>query len=173
MNYDAEKAIVNITLTQTQEVNKANQMLVFEMDLPVVLKDSKGAEHRAIFCFKDENKTASVSFQSVKGTPSHILIDPDYSFLFSLSFNPGEDILVNVLNDSKAPLPHRIWAIKELVKSGTRSAYNAIKKELIKDSTHYGLQVEAARAAKASKSFFYINSTNLDCPAYAHPVPDS
>jgi hypothetical protein len=46
--------------------------------------------------------------------PFEILVDPHNKVLFSLDFNPGEDLLVNSLSNSS--VIQRIRAAKELIK---------------------------------------------------------
>lgn len=160
MSFDPEKEILSITLTQTQEVNKAQLLHFFEMELPIQVTDSNGIIHDSVAIFKaGDSKSASVSFQKFTGTPVKVIVDPAYTFLFSLSFNPGQDILFGVLKDETVAIPHRVWAIKELVKLGNVASYLALKQTLCKKDTFYGLQIEAARAAKATKTFFHVPST--------------
>ena len=82
--------------------------------------------------------------------PFEVRIDPNNKVLFSLEFNPGEDLLINSLQNSPN-IVHRIRAAKELIKNGSNSALKRLDESLQKEE-FYAVKYESCSALSGLRS---------------------
>jgi len=145
-HYDLAKKEVNITLEQTQ-CNKEKQIGAFDISLDVVLIDENGKSYNKVLRF--EGTRGSLVFV-VDAKVSQVLIDPENKVLFSIDFNPGQDILENVLTHGQN-IFSRIWAAKELIKMGNLSNFNFVEKAMSTEK-FYGVKIAVSEALASAKS---------------------
>jgi aminopeptidase N len=110
--YKKETNRVKVTLEQTQ-VDEKSGVALFDIAPIIEIVDEAGKVYRATLVF--EGARGSVVVQ-LEGKPVSVVVDPDYSLLHTLDFNPGTELLKHTLTHSSS-MPHRVWAAKELIKA--------------------------------------------------------
>jgi aminopeptidase N len=110
--YKKETNRVKVTLEQTQ-VDEKSGVALFDIAPVIEIVDEAGKVYRATVVF--EGARGSVVVQ-LEGKPVSVVVDPDYSLLHTLDFNPGTELLKHTLTHSSS-MPHRVWAAKELIKA--------------------------------------------------------
>ena len=145
-NFDPKKKTSTVILKQTQE-DKKKDIKLFHFDLDIEITFEDGSIETKTVSFEDE--TISISFIS-ESIPTLIRIDPEVKILFSLSFNPGEDILFNTLKKSK-DIFNKIRCGIELVKIGSYSSIQKVE-EALKIEEFYGVRSVLANSLGDHKS---------------------
>jgi aminopeptidase N len=139
-NFNPKKKTCMIDFKQKQE-DKKNGINIFNFDLDVELTLEDGTITTKTITFEEAN--TSVSFDS-NSVPKCVRIDPGLKILFSLDFNPGEDILFNTLKSSK-DIFNKIRSGLELIKIGSYSAIQKVSSAL-KEEKFYGVRSVLASA---------------------------
>jgi aminopeptidase N len=132
--FQAEKRVVTIELEQTQTEPFLSH---FDISFDVEVVDSENVAHRTRVTFAQKKAFAVIQLP-LKAKVKLIRIDPDVTTLFSLDFNPGEEILESTAKEAK-DLFSRIRSYKELIKIGSYSALSRVGKA-IKNEPFYGVR---------------------------------
>ncbi|MHC4548264.1 MAG: M1 family aminopeptidase [Planctomycetota bacterium] len=128
--HDAEKGEATLTVEQTQEDEKKGVGL-FAFPLEVDVEDEKGFRPLTL---ELEDKRHTAVFK-VKGSPTQVRLDPRCKALFKLDFNPGDDMLKRTLTGAK-DVGGRIWAARELIRTGTRANLQSVRNAMLKEPFH-------------------------------------
>ncbi|OMH83834.1 hypothetical protein AX774_g2644 [Zancudomyces culisetae] len=144
LQYQPSKGLVQITLDQSSDRIRDYPIVWFGFDIEIELVDSSGGCHREILSF-DQNTRALAVIQLPEGTrPSHISIDPNLNMLFTLEFNPGFDLLLNMAERAR-DVRSRIFAYETAIKSGYPNLLQAVKMRL-RNESHYGVRMFAGKS---------------------------
>ncbi|MFX0064883.1 MAG: M1 family aminopeptidase [Candidatus Hermodarchaeota archaeon] len=149
--YDDKSQLCSLKIEQTQVDEKKN-IGIFKFPLEIMWETKDGKFERTTFQVKEKNHT--FYFKS-STKPQLIRLDPDYKILFSLEFNPGDDMLIRQLKTSNTI--GRILAAYELAKEGKKKNIDAIAEAYGKE-TFWGTKIEFARALSKSPSFHGIEA---------------
>ncbi|MFN0058750.1 MAG: M1 family aminopeptidase [Planctomycetota bacterium] len=144
LTVDAERSEASFVIEQTQ-VDAARKIGLFTLTLEIELVDAAGA--RRVRVEVDAGRHQRV--EPITGKLEHVSIDPDSRVLFALDFNPGDDLLRRTLVDSQR-LRERIWAARELIKTGKRGNLAAVRAAMLKEP-HWGVREMVARALGAAQ----------------------
>ncbi len=177
--YDKKRGVGKFSFDQKQ-VDKEKGVECFEMDLEIAWQEADG---------KDGLETVHLSkgtqvFQIKMDEPKHLILDPDMKALFESEFNPGDDKLRHLLENSKT-VRSTMQAVSELAKTGKRKNLEAIR-EYLKQETRWGLRIHAYRAlGKVGNNYAYahlaallldeqdamvIEAAARACGAHRHPA---
>ena len=139
-NWDAGSKQARITVRQTQKVS--NEVLLFNLDLPVrffVKGSDKPIDLRMNVTKAEEDFSFTLPAQ-----PELVRIDPDYTVLAKLDFNPPPDMLKRQL---QSDIIGRILAVQSLGgKKNPESA--ALLADMLNKDAARGVRSEAAKALK-------------------------
>jgi hypothetical protein len=81
--------------------------------------------------------------------------------------NVGIDMLSHVLRNSNTNVVHKIWAVAELIKMGTKAAATIVTNYLTQSDVFHGIQTQAAEVAANNLTLYSTNS------AFTFPTPFS
>jgi len=148
-SFDDSTKLCKLKVEQTQE-DKEKNIGLFKFPLDVKIEEDDGSfkvetfdivEKEHYFYFKTEKK------------PKSIQLDPDFKQLFSLEFNPGDELLIRQLETGN--VIGRIRAIQELAKTGKRKNLLTLKDHYLKES-FWGAKIELAKALAKSPNFLAV-----------------
>ncbi len=129
---------VKLTFEQLQ-AKKTEGIPVFDLSLDIEVVDTEGTVHKNVAVF--QNGTVTVHFYLKKGVkPQFIRIDPECKALFSLEFNPGEEILVATAKHAK-DVRNRIWAYETLAKQASVSGLLKLEAAILEEK-FYGVKAK-------------------------------
>lgn len=157
--FDKDKKQVLVTLEQTQ-VDAKSEIPLFHIDFDVKLTDAAGAEFAGKISFDDQGReyNSNEAWAVIKinnELPHRIQIDPNCNRLFSLEFNPGEEMLGNIA--AKADdVPSRIRAHRELIKIGTSSSMLKVEQAVLAENYH-GVRAYVATALGEARTRLAID----------------
>lgn len=137
-SYDAEKKQVIVSMEQTQKDAK-NGIGLFHFSLEIEIIDEQDNKYPLTLLF--ENGRGSV-MTLVDSKPVELRVDPLNKVLFSLDFNPGNDLLSRTLRKGPTVI-HRLWAAKELLNTGKRSSFLDVQSAM-KEEPYYGVRAHVA-----------------------------
>jgi len=143
--HDAEKNQGKLVVEQTQ-VDKKRGVGLFSFPLDVRWEDDDG-EHTLTL---DIEEARHSTLFPIKGKPQQIALDPGSKALFSIEFNPGDDLLKRTLTDAPE-IRTRIWAAEELIRTGRATNMQAIDEAMAKEP-FWGVRVAVAEALGKSKN---------------------
>ncbi len=143
--YHRERAEGTLTIEQTQTDTK-KKIGLFHFDLEILYEDEQGF-HSVTVAVHDKQHTVVLDLAA---PPRQIQIDPRVTTLFSLEFDPGEDLLLRSLRED-GPIGVRIWAARELINTGTRANLAAVQ-EAMAEEPFWGVRSAVATALGKSKS---------------------
>jgi len=138
--HDAEKGEGTFTVEQTQEC-KEKGIGLFSFDLEIEW-DTESAPAEKVVC-RVEKARQVVQVRMAK-PPLAIRVDPGRKTLFSLDFNPGEDLLRRAMAEGR-DVWSRIRAVRELIKTGSRANFRAVR-EAMRQEPFWGVREAAAVA---------------------------
>ncbi|MCZ6786304.1 MAG: M1 family metallopeptidase [Planctomycetota bacterium] len=138
--HDAQKGVGTFVIEQTQADEKKGVGL-FQLELDVDHEDGAGTFHRTRVTIEEARHVVVVPMPEA---PKQIRVDPDLKALFALEFNPGDDFLKRTLESAKE-IGGRVWAARELIKTGTRPNIRAVSKAM-EAEPFWGGRVLVARA---------------------------
>ena len=137
--HDAEKGEAKLVIEQTQ-VDSKRGVGTFTFPLDVRWEDDEG-EHTLTL---DIDGARSSTRFAVAGKPQQVTLDPGSKVLFSVKFNPGDDMLRRTLTEA-AEIRTRIWAAEELIRTGRRGNFAAVG-EAMATEPFWGVRVAVAQA---------------------------
>ncbi len=147
--YDDKNKLAMVSLTQTQ-VDDKYKIGLFKMPLVIEWESEEGKMYRQTYQLTEKEHT--FYFQCEK-KPLQIRIDPEFHTLFSLDFNPGEDLLKRQLQ--KSDMIGKIFAAVELGKIGSFKNLDAIANQYRVES-FWGLKVEFVKALFSADNYHAI-----------------
>ncbi|MHA1610798.1 MAG: M1 family metallopeptidase [Promethearchaeota archaeon] len=146
-NYDDKNKLAMVSITQTQ-VDDKHKIGIFKLpSLVIEWESEEGKMNRQTYQLTEKEHTF---YFQCKKKPLQIRIDPGFQTLFSLEFNPGEDLLKRQLQ--KSDTIGKIFAAVELGKTGSSKNLDAISTQYIAE-TFWGLKVEFLKALLSSNNY--------------------
>jgi aminopeptidase N len=146
-NYDGDNKLASIKIEQTQ-IDEKKHIEGFKFPLDIIWETDDGKFEGKTFQI-EEDKIQNFYFKCDK-KPLQIRLDPDYKMLFSLDFNPGDELLIRQLESVN--VIGKILAAKELVKEGKKKNIQIVA-ENFKNEEFWGLKIEYSKALAGSASF--------------------
>jgi len=143
-SHDSEKGEGKLVVEQKQ-VDEKRGVGLFSFPLDVRWEDDDG-EHT--LTLQIEEARSSTLFPT-KGKPRQISLDPESKVLFSLEFNPGDDLLKRTLTEA-GEIRTRIWAAEELIGTGRVANLKAVG-EAMATEPFWGVRVAVGGALAKSK----------------------
>ncbi|WP_457557077.1 M1 family aminopeptidase [Candidatus Harpocratesius sp.] len=148
-SYEDKSQLVKIRISQNQVDEKA-KIGVFKFPLVIEWETAEGELKRQTFQINEKDQTC---YFKCEHKPLRVQLDPDFHLLFSLEFNPGQDLLFQQL--MKGNLIGKIFAAQELAKIGNYQAILAIS-EQYKKETFWGIKVEFLKSLLSIKNYHAI-----------------
>lgn len=143
--HDAEKNQATVTIEQTQKDEKSG-INHFNVELDIAIEDESGWHDRTVTI----EDAKHVFVLATTGKVKQLRIDPTNRLLHSLDCNPGDDLLKTTL--TAAPdIQGRIWAARELIKTGKRANFEAVAAAM-ESEPFYGTRVTVASALGEHKT---------------------
>ena len=139
--WDARTKLARISVRQTQRLS--DDVMLFKVPLTVRFKTKSGVEDRELLV----SQTAEDFYFSLSEAPTGVRIDPEFSVLARIRFEPPTAMLDAQLEDSKDVIG-RLLAVETLGKRRDKESIAKLKKALNTDK-FYGVRVEAARALRS------------------------
>jgi len=146
-SYEEKSQLASIKLEQTQ-VDEKKHIGVFSFPLEILWEVEDEVYNREKFLISENVQT--LYFKCAKN-PKQVRIDPDYTLLCSLEFNPGTDMLMRQLKTGD--IISKIHAAKELTKKGKKNELEAVA-QAYKDDKFWGTKVELAKLLRQSPSLY-------------------
>jgi aminopeptidase N len=143
-SWDAASKLAKLTVKQTQKVSK--EVLLFRLDLPVRFL-IKGREEPLDFKVT-AGKAEEDFYFPLPGQPELVRIDPDYTLLAKIAFQPPPEMLKRQLG---ADVIGRLLAVQSLGNKKDAASTDLLGKTLNGDAFH-GVRSEAALALKKQNS---------------------
>ena len=128
-----DKKTVTVSLEQVQSEPFLNH---FDIALDIELVDTNNKVYTTTVTFENSKAFAVIPIGSSK--IKTIRIDPDGKVLFSLDLNPGDEILSATAKEG-GDICSRVWAYKELIKTGTFSALEKVRASIFEEP-FYGVR---------------------------------
>ncbi len=145
LKQDAEKREATLVVEQTQADEKKGIGL-FAFALDVCWEDDAGMHVTTLHV----DAARHAALLKVAGKIQTVRLDPGMKVLFSLEFNPGEDLLRKSLRED-ATIAGRIWAAEELIRTGTRANLAAVG-DAMGEEHFWGVRSAIAEALLDSRS---------------------
>lgn len=145
--YDGDHKLASIKIEQTQ-IDEKKHIEGFKFPLDIMWETDQGKFEQKTFQITEE-KTSNFYFKCDK-KPLQIRLDPDYKILFTLDFNPGDDLLIRQLESVN--VIGKILAAKELTKNGKKKNIQIVA-DNFKNEEFWGLKIEYSKALAGSDSF--------------------
>ena len=137
--HDTEKSQGKLVVEQTQ-VDEKRGVTLFSFPLEFRWEDDAG-EHTMTLAIEEARQS---TLFPVSGKPKQIVLDPGSKALFSVEFNPGDDLLRRTLTDAPE-IRARIWAAEELIRTGKRANLAALDAAMRREP-FWGVRVAVAEA---------------------------
>jgi aminopeptidase N len=135
--WDDKSKLAKITIQQTQPLT--NNVSLFNFPLKLRFKGAFGArDHDVVVKEKVED-----FYTALPEAPRIVRIDPDYTLLAKINFEPSRPMALAQLSD-ESDIIGRILALQQLSKSRDSDTVREIAKSLQHDP-FYGLRIEAAK----------------------------
>ncbi|MHA1776424.1 MAG: M1 family aminopeptidase [Promethearchaeota archaeon] len=150
-SYDEKNRMVQIRLVQNQ-VDEKSKIGVFHFPLVIAWETSEGEFNNRKY--EITQKVQNLYFECAR-KPLQVRIDPEFHQLYSLEFNPGQDMLIRQLNTDV--IIGKIHAAYELGKIGTHKSILAIFNQYQVEK-FWGLKVEFIKAILSSYNYYAIES---------------
>ncbi len=135
--HDREREEGIFTIEQTQGSERQGIEL-FHFDLEVAFEDERGWHVESVAIADARHRLAV----AMPYAPRMVCLDPGQKALFALDFNPGDDLLRAALRTTRG-VAVRIWAARELIRTGRRKNLRAVVDALEKES-FWGVRAAAA-----------------------------
>ncbi len=148
--FDKDAKLGSVTIEQTQ-IDEKKHIGLFKMPLEILWESPSGTSH--IQTYEITEKIQTLYF-SCEEKPVQVLLDPNHKLLFSLDFNPGDDLLLYQLQHGDVIA--RICAAQELAKTGSRGNLEHIKTAYLQEK-YWGVKIEIASALKKVPSDMVID----------------
>ena len=140
-SWDEQAKLARITVRQTQKVD-AN-VLLFNFPLSVRFKGAFGTVDRTM---QVKQRDEDFSF-TLTSAPELVRLDPDYTLLAKLNFNPPAPMLARQLTNSEDMIG-RLLAVDQLSSRKDHDAVAKLKERLNQDA-FYGIRLEASRGLRS------------------------
>lgn len=159
-SWDEKRKQAKLSISQTQKVSE--QVMLFVLPLPVrLVVDGKAQD----FTLNITQDSEDFYFDLPK-KPQIVRIDPDYTLLANIDFNPPSDLLAAQLED-KNDMMGRLLATQQLGGKKDSKSIEKLKHTLNHDG-FYGVRIEAAKALAKTHS-----PQALDALAHSLGQPDA
>jgi aminopeptidase N len=142
--WDARTKLARISVRQTQRVS--DDVALFKFPLAVRFKTKSGVEDREF----QVSQSVEDFYFSLNEAPIGVRIDPEYTLLARIRFEPPTAMLDAQLEDSRDVIG-RLLAVDALSKRRDKESVVKLKKVLNADK-FYGVRIEAARALRTIHS---------------------
>ncbi len=162
-SYDEKTKLGSLKIEQTQE-DKEKEIGLFRFPLEVQWELAGGQFEQRVFEIKEKEQTL---YFKVDEKPLQILLDPECKTLFSLEFNPGDDLLIHQLDHKSVIL--RILATRELLKKGKKKNIEAVMTAYRKE-TFWGVRIEMAKELAKCPNFAAIKGLLVLFETEADPM---
>jgi len=139
--WDARMKLARVSVRQTQKIDDA--VALFNFPLTVRFKTKSGTTDKTI----NVRQKAEDFYFALDEAPIAVRIDPEYTLLARVKFDPPSAMLDEQLEDS-ADVIGRLLGVEALGKRRDKDSVAKLKRALNKDS-FYGVRVEAAKALRA------------------------
>lgn len=140
-SWDARSKLAKVSVRQVQKVD--DNVALFNFPLAVRFKTKSGATDKASTV---KQKAEDFYFALVEA-PTGVRIDPEFTVLARVKFDPPSAMLDAQLEDSSDVIG-RLLAVEAFSKRRDKDSVNKLKKALNNDA-FYGVRVEAARALRS------------------------
>ena len=137
-SFDKKKGLGSFTIKQDQ-IDKEQGIEAFEFDLEVKWCDKEGAEASEKL---HVSKTEQV-FKVKMSEPEYVAIDPEMKALFEMTFKPGDDLLLALL-EKGSTVREVMQAVTALAKTGKRKHIKAIADHLASEE-RWGVRIHCYR----------------------------
>jgi aminopeptidase N len=137
-SWDDKAKLAKVTVQQAQPLT--NNTALFNFPLRLRFKGPFGTRDKDVIV----KEKLEDFFTSLPEAPKMVRIDPDYTLLAKISFEPSRAMILAQLEDESDVLG-RILALQQLNKSRDPDSVREIKKRLQNDP-FYGVRIEAAKA---------------------------
>ncbi|UYP45490.1 hypothetical protein NEF87_001775 [Candidatus Lokiarchaeum ossiferum] len=148
-SYNEKSELASLKVTQTQE-DKDKEIGLFNFPLEVQWESADGQIDQRVFEIKEKEQTL---YFKVDKKPLQVVLDPECKTLFSLEFNPGDELLIRQLTHKSVIL--RILAARELLKKGKKKNLEAVLAAYRKEK-FWGVRIEMAKELAKSPTFAAI-----------------
>jgi aminopeptidase N len=138
--WDARTRLAKISVRQVQKI--ADDVALFNFPLTVRFKTKSGLSDKAI----NVKQKAEDFYFALDEAPVGVRIDPEYTLLARVKFDPPAAMLEAQLEDSQDVIG-RLLAVEALAKRRDKDSVAKLKRALNTDA-FYGVRVEAARALR-------------------------
>jgi aminopeptidase N len=138
--WDAASKLAKVTVKQTQKISA--DVLLFSLELPI--RFSIKGQDRPIDFKVTAGKAEEEFYFPLPSQPELVRIDPDYTLLAKIEFQPPPDMLKRQLG---ADVIGRILAVQSLGNKHDAASTELLKQSLNNDAFH-GVRSEAATALK-------------------------
>jgi aminopeptidase N len=142
--WDARTKLAKVSVRQTQRIG--DDVLLFNFPLTIRFKTKAGAVDREV----QVKQTAEDFYFPLDEAPTSVRIDPEFTLLARVRFDPPSALLEAQLEDSKDVIG-RLLAVEALSKRRDKESVNKLKRTLNSDP-FYGVRLEAARALRSIHS---------------------
>jgi aminopeptidase N len=139
-SWDAKTKLVKVTVKQTQKIGEQNPLFQFPLKLRFKGKDF--VVDRQV----DVRDKQQDFYVPLKGKPTIVRVDPDYTVLATVDFKKPNTMLYAQLAD-KGDVMGRIFAVLQLEKKKDRQTVGKLKEALNADA-FFGVRTAAAAALR-------------------------
>ncbi|MGA2863926.1 MAG: M1 family aminopeptidase [Verrucomicrobiota bacterium] len=143
-SWDETARLAKVSLRQVQKLS--DNILLFNFPLTLRFKGPSGAIDRTIQVSRQEEDF----YFPLDSAPEGVRLDPDYTLLAKLTFNPPNPMLRAQLADKEDTIG-RLLAIEQLAGRRDKEAV-ALLKQALKGDAFYGVRLEASKALRAIHS---------------------
>jgi len=158
--WDARNKLAKISIRQVQKVD--DNVALFNFPLTVRFKTKSGANDKAITV----KQKAEDFYFALDEAPVGVRIDPEYTLLARVKFDPPSAMLDAQLEDS-GDVIGRLLAVEAFGKRRDKDSVNKLKKALNNDP-FYGVRIDAARLLRSMH-----NDDALDALVSSTNQPDA
>lgn len=138
--WNEQKKLAKVTIAQTQQLT--NDIALFRFPLTIRFKGPFGVADRTV----DLKEKEEAFYFPLESAPKIVRIDPDYTLLARVNFDPPRELVLEQLKDH-TDVMGRIFALQQLSKSKDKKTVDIIAERLASDPFH-GVRIEAAQALR-------------------------
>jgi aminopeptidase N len=131
---------VTISVEQTQRIDGDNP--AYEFDLPIVVRDAAGKDHRVVVAMRGRSGSASADLPA---PARFVAVDPDLAVLAGVEFSKSEAASLAMLTEGPTSAA-RIQAARQLRTPGSAMGTTTLRRAAADAGLIPAVRVEAARA---------------------------